>query len=132
MCHIKSVSSVCVSSIDLVVSFSAHTCMSGCTCLFTFLLQIQKASLCTESKSQKSFALFGLTELAILTLADSKEGTAFCDFFYKLKSAAFMAFIHSFLIFYHSFVPSIFLNFHNTPQSYVFFITETPLNSLLM
>ena len=75
MCHIKSVSSVCVSSIDLVVSFSAHTCMSGCTCLFTFLLQIQnkKASLCTESKSQKSFALVGLTELAILTLADSKE-----------------------------------------------------------
>ena len=80
MCHIKSVLSVCVSSIDLVVAFSAHTCMSGCTCLITFPMQISKASLCTESKSQKSYALVGLPELAILTPADSKEGTACCDF----------------------------------------------------
>ena len=81
MCRIKSVLSVCVSSIDLVVAFSAHTHMGGCTCLFTSLyMQIPKASLCTESISQKSYALVGLPELTILTLADSKEGTACCDF----------------------------------------------------
>ena len=69
-----------MSSTDLVVAFSAHTCMSGCTCLFTFPMQIPKAYLCTKSKSQMSYALVGLPELAILTLADGKEGTTCCDF----------------------------------------------------
>ena len=69
-----------MSYIDLVVVFSAHTCMSGYTCLFTFPMQLPKASLCTESKTQKSYALVGLPQLAILTPADSKEGTACCDF----------------------------------------------------
>ena len=77
MCHIKS---VCVTSIDLVVAFSSRTCMSECTCLFTFPMQIPKASLCIESISQKSYALVGLREIAILTSADSKEGTACYDF----------------------------------------------------
>ena len=43
-------------------------------------MQIPKAYLRTESKSQKSYALVGLPELAILTPADRKEGTACCDF----------------------------------------------------
>ena len=43
-------------------------------------MQIPKDSLCTESKSQKSYALVGFPDLAILTLADSEEGTASCDF----------------------------------------------------
>ena len=91
--------------------------MSRCTCLFTFLLQIPKASLCTESKSQKSYSLVGLPELAILTLADSKEGTTCCDFFLQAQTSCFYG-IHTLIL--HSFVPSIFLNFHNVPQSNVF------------
>ena len=59
--------------------FSTYSCMSGCTCLFTFPMQIPKASLCTESKSRKSYALVGFPELTILTCRQ-QEGTACCDF----------------------------------------------------
>ena len=62
-----------MTSIDLVVAFSSRTCMSGCH----FPMQIPKASLCTESIS---YALVGLRDIAILTSADSKEGTACYDF----------------------------------------------------
>ena len=75
MCNIKRVLSVCVPSIDFVVAFPAHY-------LFIHFPYAPKASLCAESKSQKSYAVVGLPKLAILTLADNEEGTACCDFFY--------------------------------------------------
>ena len=70
-------------SIDFVVEFPAHY-------LFIhFPYSVQKVSLCAESKSQKSYSLVGLPELAILTLADSEEGTACCDFLLQVRTSCF-------------------------------------------
>ena len=79
-------------SIDFVVAFPAHY-------LFIhFPYAVPKASLCAENKSQKLYALVGLPELAILTLADSEEGLLAVIFFYKLELAVFMW--HSYIDFY--------------------------------
>ena len=86
MQHKKCVECVCVPSIDFVVAFSHY--------LFIHFPYAPKASLCAESKSQKSYALVGLPKLAILTLADNEEGTACCDFLLQARSSCFMAFIH--------------------------------------
>ena len=82
MCHIKN---VCVP----LLAFSAHIFMYEWMYIpaysFSLYMQIPKASFCTESKSQKSYALVGFPELTILTLADSKREPLAVIFFYKLS-----------------------------------------------